>query len=94
MKVDAYSYWHVELDQHDVLVAEGLPAESYIDIGDRGFFADAGDAVILHPAFSTFTWDARACAPLTVTGPNVDKVRATLAQRVASPRPTSHLRSA
>ena len=34
-------YWHVELDRHDVLLAEGLPAESYLDTGNRGFFADA-----------------------------------------------------
>lgn len=31
------TYWHVELDAHDILLAEGLPAESYIDGGDRAF---------------------------------------------------------
>jgi hypothetical protein len=32
-------YWHVELAEHDVLLAEGLPAESYLDTGNRGAFA-------------------------------------------------------
>ena len=27
------TYWHVELPEHDVLLAEGLPAESYLDTG-------------------------------------------------------------
>ena len=32
----------MELDQHAILLAEGLPAESYIDTGNRGFFANSG----------------------------------------------------
>ena len=31
----AVDYYHVELDQHAILLAEGLPAESYIDTGNR-----------------------------------------------------------
>jgi len=30
----AVDYYHVELDQHAILLAEGLPAESYIDTGN------------------------------------------------------------
>jgi hypothetical protein len=37
--VDTVEYWHVELDSHDLLLAEGLLAESYVDTGNRGFFA-------------------------------------------------------
>ncbi len=37
--VDRLTYWHVELDAHDVLLAEGLPAESYLDLGGRAWFA-------------------------------------------------------
>jgi len=32
------TYWHVELESHDVLLAEGLPCESYMDAGNRAFF--------------------------------------------------------
>jgi hypothetical protein len=28
-------YYHLELPRHDVLLAEGLPAESYLDTGNR-----------------------------------------------------------
>ena len=40
----AVDYYHVELDQHAILLAEGLPAESYIDTGNSGFFANSGAA--------------------------------------------------
>jgi hypothetical protein len=39
--VDAVTYFHVELPRHDVLLAEGLAAESYLDTGNRFGFADA-----------------------------------------------------
>ena len=42
-------YFHVELDHHDIVVAEGLDAESYLDTGNRGMFANAGGALTLHP---------------------------------------------
>ena len=36
-------YFHVELDAHAILLAEGLPAESYLNTGNRGFFANSGE---------------------------------------------------
>ncbi len=45
--VEHVTYWHVELDSHDLLLAEGMPAESYLDMGNRTFFG-AGGVVELH----------------------------------------------
>ena len=36
-------YHHVELAAHDVLIAEGLAAESYLDTGDRSSFSNGGE---------------------------------------------------
>ena len=33
--------WHLELDRHDVIIAEGLPAETYLDTGNCAAFANA-----------------------------------------------------
>lgn len=79
---DAVTYWHVELDNHDVLLANGLPVESYLDTGDRMTFAGS-DPIMLYPDFSTRIWETRGCAPLHVTGPLVESVRALLAHRAA-----------
>jgi hypothetical protein len=44
-------YHHVELDAHGVMVADGLPSESYLDTGNRGIFENADAPRILHPGF-------------------------------------------
>ena len=33
------TYFHVELDRHDIIIAEGAPAESFLDTGNREAFA-------------------------------------------------------
>ena len=48
-QVERVTYYHVELAQHDVILAEGLPCESYLDTGNRSAFANDGDEVMLHP---------------------------------------------
>ena len=73
--VDEVSYHHVELPRHAVLLAEGMFAESYLDTGGRGNFANGGEPVALHPDFTFRTWDAEGCAPLVVTGPLLQSAR-------------------
>jgi collagen type I/II/III/V/XI/XXIV/XXVII alpha len=85
-------YHHIELARHAVILAEGLPAESYLDTGDRLSFAVPGGAQQLHPTFgvhrleSQLIWDALGCAPLQITGPEVDQVRMDLASRATHAR--------
>jgi serralysin len=81
----AVAHWfHVELDWHDVLLAEGLAAESYLDTGNRGAFANGGPAVHMHPDFALRIWQAQACAPLLCGGAGLEAVRALLLDRAAS----------
>jgi hypothetical protein len=86
-RVNQVTYHHIELDSHDVILAEGLPAETYLDTGDRASFANAEGAVALHPAWGSeardisLIMDALGAAPLRVTGPEVEKLRAQLAAR-------------
>ena len=67
-------YHHVELERHDVVLAEGLPAETYLDTGDRAKFSGAA-VIALHPDFSVRVLEALACAPVVVTGPQLATVR-------------------
>ncbi len=81
--VDEVTYWHVELDSHDIILAENLPAESYLDMGNRSFFREA-DVINLaagpeaDPALRTH---ADFCHPFHGTGPLVEVVRTQLAKR-------------
>jgi hypothetical protein len=63
----AVEYWHVELPVHDVLLAEGLPAESYLDTGNRGGFDNARGATPGDAARARRIWARRGCAPLLLT---------------------------
>jgi hypothetical protein len=81
-------YYHVELDRHAVILTEGLPAESYLDTGNRAMFANAGLALMLHPDFEVNTnlkcWATDACAPLAVSAEIVKPIHARLAERAES----------
>ena len=77
---DRVTYWHVELERHDVLLAEGVPAESYLDTGNRTGFAEAGAFQELHPDFRPRHW-AETCAPLVQDGPALEAVKARLLRR-------------
>jgi hypothetical protein len=84
LSVQSVTYFHVELAHHEIMLAEGLPAESYLDTGDRMAFAEA-EAPLLHPVFGaeardiTLLHDALGCAPLRITGVEVERARARLA---------------
>jgi len=45
-------YFHVELATHDILLAEGMPAESYLDTGNRSAFANGGTVAMAAPEFA------------------------------------------
>jgi collagen type I alpha len=77
------TYWHVELERHAVLLAEGLPCESYLDTGNRDAFVNGGAAVQIHPDFAVRRWEAHACAPQVRGGPALHWARASLAARRA-----------
>ena len=61
---EAVTYWHVELDRHDVILAEGLACESYLDTGNRPAFENAQGAVAMTPDFARGVWAAEGCAPI------------------------------
>ena len=67
-------YFHAELDRHDVVWAEGLPAESYLDDGNRAAFENGAGHAVLHPDFIPRSWDD-ACAPRCTEGAALAAVR-------------------
>ena len=82
-------YYHVELPEHDVLFAEGLPVESYLETGSRASFDNGGPVVRLHPDFNGRAWDGLGCAPLVLSGPTLDGVRRRVNARAVAHRPAT-----
>jgi hypothetical protein len=71
--------YHIELASHDVLLADGAPAESYRDDGNRWLFQNANSG-----------WNLPSqppCAPVLTGGPIVDAVWRRLLDRASSHAP-------
>jgi collagen type I/II/III/V/XI/XXIV/XXVII alpha len=75
------------LPEHAILLADGLPAESWLNTGDR---SNLGDAIRVLPDFLTpppnpaMLWESRGCAPFIVTGPKLVKARMLVAVRATA----------
>jgi hypothetical protein len=93
-------YFHIELHTHGIIMAEGLPSESYLDTGNRGMFENTGGPLILHPDFAPGQdqagRQASSCAPFATAAEQVEPVwrwlvdRAMrLGHRIADPATTS-----
>ncbi|HEY4172699.1 MAG TPA: Hint domain-containing protein [Rhodopila sp.] len=76
-------YFHIELEQHTILLAEGLPTESYLDTGNRGSFQNAGLPLLLHPEFCNdqVRRRTRSCAPFVDAPETVEPIWRSLAGR-------------
>jgi hypothetical protein len=87
--VEEVEYFHIELDSHDVIVAEGALSETFVDDDSRGMFRNAHDYAALYP--DDVRQPARYCAPRRDQGYQVEAVRRRLALRaglaVAGDRP-------
>jgi hypothetical protein len=81
---DIVTYYHIELATHDVVQAERLPAETYLETGQRANFHQDG-LVRLFPDFAPVDavsrWEAGGCAPLVIVGPDVEALRCLLLER-------------
>jgi hypothetical protein len=81
-------YFHLELGTHAIVFAEGLPAESYLNTGNQGFFANSGQPLVLHPDLTDEadypTREAASCAPFVSDESNVRPVWQRLADRAAA----------
>jgi len=78
-------YFHLELASHDIILAEGAPAESFIDDGSRAMFQNAADYRLLYP--DAVCGPARFCAPRLEEGEAVERIRQELLARADADAP-------
>ena len=48
-QVDDVEYFHIELDTHDVILAEGALSETFVDDDSRAMFHNAHEYAALYP---------------------------------------------
>jgi hypothetical protein len=82
--VESITYWHVELETHDLILAEGQAVESYLEMGNRTFFGGGSviDLSALPAAISTASrTHADFCRPFYDNGAFIEVVRTQLRAR-------------
>ena len=79
-ETDMVTYWHVELDGHDTLLAENMAAESYLEMGENRHFFTANDCVEAS-AIALARTHADFCLPFIDKGPVWELVKHSLEKR-------------
>ncbi|HEV2335952.1 MAG TPA: Hint domain-containing protein [Stellaceae bacterium] len=78
--VEEVEYFHIELAEHDVIFAEGAPAETYIDDDNRGVFHNAAEFRRRYPD-APVREAAAYCAPRLEEGFALEALRRRLLGR-------------
>ncbi len=80
--LEPVSYLHIELDEHDVVFAEGAPAETYVDDDSRLMFDNADE---YYDMFGAGEMPRGFSAPRIEHGYQLDAIRRRLAARAGLP---------
>ena len=72
----AYEYYHIETQEHSVIVADGTLTESYLNTGNHASFQQEGKIVSLPNQTRPKTWEDDAAAPLIVDRDKVEPLHA------------------
>lgn len=78
----SYDYYHVETEQHSVLIADGMLTESYLDTGNRSSFRV--DRKVVRLFGKSACWEDDAAAPLCVDRAFVEALFRKIALRAES----------
>lgn len=78
--ITSYDYYHIETEQHSVVIADGMLTESYLDTGNRHIFNL--DQKIIETSFGKYkNWQDNAAAPLLTTRNIVEPIYRQIEQR-------------
>ncbi|OUJ06056.1 hypothetical protein HK23_02775 [Acetobacter malorum] len=78
--ITSYDYYHIETEEHSVIMADGMLTESYLDTGNRSAFRQEGDVAVLRRA-AVRSWSEDAAAPLCVERAFVEPLFHAIAER-------------
>lgn len=70
--ITSYDYYHIETEEHSVIMADGMFTESYLDTGNRCNFSQKGKVISICGS-RNLSWD-NAAAPLTVSRETVEPI--------------------
>ncbi|WP_010516162.1 Hint domain-containing protein [Komagataeibacter oboediens] len=80
--ITSYEYYHIELEEHAIIMADGMLTESYLDTGNRRAFQQTGQVIRI--GGKTHDWTRDAAAPLGVSRDFVEPVFRQIEARAAA----------
>ena len=80
----AVAYFHIELDRHEILLANGAPAESFVPIAGRAMFQNASEFVAMYGPDAA---PPATCRARIEDGVRLEAIRRRLAVRAGLPIP-------
>jgi len=91
-KINRLEYFHIELAAHDLILAEGAPAETFVDCDSRGMFQNSAEFARLYPDGDAAPW--KFCAPrLDETSAELNTILDALLERAEAPGMLSSTRA-
>ncbi|KXV30870.1 hypothetical protein AD939_09510 [Gluconobacter oxydans] len=86
--ISVYDYFHIETENHSVIMADGMLTESYLDTGNRRSFTQHGEVASLGGRQKS--WEQDAAAALTVDRATVEPMFRQIADRAIAAGLESH----
>ena len=83
-RADRVDYIHLELAEHDLVLAEGAASETFVDDDSRNAFQNAAEYHALFPERSAA--QVAFCAPRLTDGYEVEAIRRRLADMIGDKR--------
>ncbi|WP_082064699.1 Hint domain-containing protein [Acetobacter orleanensis] len=83
--MDEVAYFHIELESHDVIFANGAESETFVDDGSRGMFHNAAEYNRLYP--DAVQQAVAYCAPRVEEGARLNAIRRKLNALTGKVRP-------
>jgi autotransporter-associated beta strand protein len=72
-EIDPIRYFHIELERHGIIFADGAPAETFVDCDSRGMFHNVREFAALYPSDTAPAWVF--CAPRVESGRILERAR-------------------
>lgn len=82
MNTSSYEYFHIEVDQHSVIEADGVLTESYLNTGNKVSFETTSEDTVAFGYFESMKeWNVDSAAPLMTTREFVEPIYHAIAER-------------
>jgi len=84
MPASEVAYYHIGLSDHDVITAEGMLVETFLDMGDHErVHIGSGNLPNWNSFHAGAMWETHSCMPIVISGAFLNAARLLVSDRAA-----------